>query len=500
MLTVDQYEYIRIAHRVYGKTIREIARETGHSRNTVKKVLNNEHIEYSPRQNQSYPSLGLYLPIIDKWLKDDKDQPKKQRHTGTRIYNRLKYEKDYHGSISTVLRYVKIARQRIGISSRQVFIPLDPPVGQEAEVDWGRCTAILDGEKVQLKLFCIRSKFSGKHFVRCYTCERQQALFDAHIQAFSYFGGIFPVLIYDNLTTVVQKILIGKDRICQKEYNKFKAYYNFTARFCNPANGHEKGGVEGIVGYARRNYMVPVPQANSLEDLNIMLLQECLRYGDHRISGKENTVNEMYEQEKEHLLNIPDIKFSNIQTTNGKTDKYSTVIIDKNRYSVPTEYAYLKLRAVLKIDSIDLYYGNKKIAIHKRLYNVNQWSLDPLHYLKLIGQRPQAFSSARSIKQWRTTWPDSYEELLARFCKSKGETKGIKDFINVLLFHKKYNEQNVHNAVKKAITVNVSDSDAVLQILTNSLEKPTKSFTSLANWEIVPTPDIAVYNEIGGAI
>lgn len=298
MLTVDQYEYIRIAHRVYGKTIRKIARETGHSRNTVKKVLNNEHIEYSPRQNQSYPSLGLYLPIIDKWLKDDKDQPKKQRHTGTRIYNRLKYEKDYHGSISTVLRYVKIARQRIGISSRQVFIPLDPPVGQEAEVDWGRCTAILDGEKVQLKLFCIRSKFSGKHFVRCYPCERQQALFDAHIQAFSYFGGIFPVLIYDNLTTVVQKILIGKDRICQKEYNKFKAYYNFTARFCNPANGHEKGGVEGIVGYARRNYMVPVPQANSLEDLNIMLLQECLRYGDHRISGKENTVNEMYEQGK----------------------------------------------------------------------------------------------------------------------------------------------------------------------------------------------------------
>ena len=89
MLTVDQYEYIRIAHRVYGKTIREIARETGHSRNTVKKVLNNEHIEYSPRQNQSYPSLGLYLPIIDKWLQDDKDQPKKQRHTGTRIYNRL---------------------------------------------------------------------------------------------------------------------------------------------------------------------------------------------------------------------------------------------------------------------------------------------------------------------------------------------------------------------------------------------------------------------------
>ena len=403
MLTVDQYEYVRIAHRVYGKTIRAIAKETGHSRNTIRKVLENEHIGYSPREYQSYPSLGPYLVTINKWLINDKDNPKKQRHTGTRIYNRLRKEKDYEGSISTVLRYVKIARQGIGVGSKQVFIPLDPLVGQEAEVDWGRCIAILDGEKVTLKFFCMRSKFSGKHFVRCYFCERQQALFDAHIHAFLYFGGIFPVLIYDNLTTAVRKVLIGINRLLQEGYKKFKAYYNFDARFCTPGKGHEKGGVEGLVGFARRNYMVPVPEAKNLEDLNRMLLQECHAYGAHRISGKENTVNELYEQEKHHLLCLPDIEFSNLQTTNGKSDKYSTVILDKNRYSVPTEYAYLKIRAVLKVDRVDLYYGNKKIAEHTRLYDVNKWSLNPLHYLELIGQRPRAFTSARPIKQWRKT-------------------------------------------------------------------------------------------------
>jgi len=499
MLTVDQYEYIRIAHRVYGKKIREITRETGHSRNTVKKVLKNEYIGYSSRQNQPFPSLGSYLGTINRWLVSDKDNPKKQRHTGTRIYNRLKNEKGYQGSISTVLRYVRIARQKIGISARQVFIPLDPPVGQEAEVDWGRCTAILGGQKTVLKFLCIRSKFSGKHFVRCYPCERQQALFDAHIQAFSYFGGIFPVLIYDNLTTAVQKVFVGKDRILQKEFNKFRAYYNFTPRFCTPGEGHEKGGVEGLVGYARRNYMVPVPQAENLEDLNRMLLQECQAYGDHRISGKASSVNEMYEQEKHHLLGLPTIEFSNIQTANGKSDKYSTVIIDKNRYSVPTEYAYLKLRAVLKVDGIDLYYGNKKISSHPRLYNNNQWSLDPSHYLELIGQRPRAFASARPIKQWRKTWPASYETLLARFCASKGETKGTKDFIQVLLLHKKYNTQDIQAAIEKALKANVSCSDAVFQILINSLEQPT-SFGSLPNWEILPTPDVSVYSQIGGTV
>jgi len=499
MLTVDQYEYIRIAYRVYGKKIREITRETGHSRNTVKKVLKNEYMSYRARQNQPFPSLGPYLGTIDRWLVSDKDSPKKQRHTGTRIYNRLKNEKGYQGSISTVLRYVRIARQKTGISARQVFIPLDPPVGQEAEVDWGRCTAILGGMKTVLKFFCMRSKFSGKHFVRCYPCERQQALFDAHIWAFSYFGGIFPVLIYDNLTTAVRKVLVGKNRILQKEFQKFKAYYNFRPRFCTPGEGHEKGGVEGLVGYSRRNYMVPVPKAENLEDLNRMLLQECQTYGDHRISGKESSVNKMYEQEKHHLLDLPAIKFSNIQTTNGKSDKYSTVIIDKNRYSVPTQYAYLKIRATLKVDGIDLYYGNKKIASHPRLYNNNQWSLDPIHYLELIGQRPRAFASARPIQQWRKTWPDSYEALLARFCASKGQTKGIKDFIQVLLLHKKYNAQDIQAAIEKALKANVSCSNAVFQILINSLKQPT-SFSSLPNWEILPIPDVSVYSQIGGAI
>ena len=465
----------------------------------MKKVLKNEYIGYRSRQNQPFPSLGPYLGTIDKWLVKDKDNPKKQRHTGTRIYNRLRNEKGYQGASSTVLRYVRIARQKIGISARQVFIPLDPPVGQEAEVDWGKCTAILGGIKTVLKFFCMRSKFSGKHFVRCYPCERQQALFDAHIQAFSYFSGLFPVLIYDNLTTAVQKVLIGKDRILQKEFKKFRAYYNFTARFCTPGEGHEKGGVEGLVGYSRRNYMVPVPKAENLEDLNRMLLQECLAYGDHRISGKESSVNKLYEQEKHHLLGLPDIEFSNTQTANGKSDKYSTVIIDKNRYSVPTEYAYLKIRAVLKVDRVGLYYSNKKIADHTRLYNVNKWGLDPTHYLELIGQRPRAFSSARPIKQWRKTWPSSYEQLFVRFCASKGETKGTKDFIQVLLLHKKYNPKDIQAAIENALKANVSCSNAVFQILMNSLEQPT-SFSSLPNWGILPTPDVSVYSQIGGAI
>ncbi len=498
MLKVDQYSYIRTAHRVYGKKIKQIARETGHSKNTIKRVLRGEYSGYTPRTAQPYPVLSPYLELIEQWLKADKQRPKKQRHTAVRVYNRLRQEHAFQGAETTVRRYVREAKLRLGVGSQQVFIPCDPQIGIEAEVDWGRCIAILAGVETKLKLFCMRSKCSGKHFVRCYPCERQQALFDGHIRGFSFFGGVFPILIYDNLTTVVQKILRGKKRVLQESYDKFRGYYNFTPRFCNPGQGHEKGGVEGLVGYSRRNYMVPVPEAESLEDLNRKLFQDCLSYGDHRIAGREQTVNELYEAEKGHLLPLPDIPFSNLKTSSGKVDKYSTVVVDKNRYSVPTSYAYLKVNVVLYVDRVEVFYGSRKIASHRRLYSNNKWSLLPEHYLELIQQRPQAFESARPIRQWRDSWPFCLERLLDRFCHKQGHTRGVKDFISVLMLYKDHDAGDIESAVETALTFNAGSSEAVKHILIDKEGSSDFSFASLDNWQTLPPADVSVYEQIGG--
>jgi transposase len=498
MLTVDQYQYIRIAYRVYGKKIREIARETGHSKNTVKKAVKQEFIGYKSRDNQPFPVLGPYLKLIDGWLENDKKMPKKQRHTATRIYNRLKKELDYKGGGTTVRRYVREAKLRLGLNGQQVFIPSDPHAGQEAEIDWGSCSAVLGGQLVKLKHFCMRSKFSGKHFVRCYPCERQQALFDGHIQAFSFFGGVFPVLIYDNLKTAVQKVFRGKKRNFQESYKKFQAYYSFEPRFCNPGQGHEKGGVEGLVGYSRRNYMVPVPQAECLDALNENLLQDCFAYGDHRMAGRQQTVNELYEAEKEHLIALPGTPFSNVESPSGKVDKYSTVIVDKNRYSVPTTYAHIKVQVVLHVDHVEIFWGSKKIAGHDRLYGNNKWSLEPDHYLELIRQRPQAFDSARPIRQWRNHWPPCLEDLLDHFRQKQGSTKGTREFISVLMLYKNNKAEDIQTAVEKALAANVSCSSAVEQILISQCSSSELSFETLVKWESLPSADISVYEQIGG--
>ena len=485
------------AHRVYGRSISELARMTGNSRNTIKKAIRGEPWGYKERSHQAFPVLDRYLSIIDGWLEDDKDKPKKQRHTGRRVYNRLVEKHGYRGAESTVRRYVRFAKMKLGMDMPCAFIPCDPEAGHEAEVDWGTAMAILAGEEVRLKFFCMRSKYSGKHFVRYYPCERQQAFFDAHIHAFGFFGGVFPVLIYDNLTTAVQRVLRGKVRIEQEGFARFKVYYSFEARFCNPDSGHEKGGVEGLVGFARRNYMVPVPEGATLEELNEKVLMRCVAYGNHKMAGRDRTVNELYEEEKTHLLGLPEAVFSNVQTCPGRVDKYATVIVDKNRYSVPTGYTGFKVKVLLHADRVEIFIGTRKVATHERLYGNNKWSLNPDHYLELIQQRPLAFNSARPIRQWRQTWPQCLHMLLERFCLSQGETNGIKDFITVLMFYRDYEVKEVEVAIEQAIKHNVSTSDGVHHILayTGGAEE---TIPPLAAWPSLPAPDIAVYGELGG--
>lgn len=491
---MDQYELIRTAHRVYGKSGRKIAEDTGHSRNTVKKALEGQAWGYGPRRQQPHPVLGPYLDIIDGWLRKDLDEHRKQRHSAHRVYDRLVDEYGFSGSESTVRHYVRQAKVGLGFNAQAVFIPLEPDVGREAEVDWGTAIAVLSGERVKVKFFCMRSKYSGKHFVRCYACERQQAFFDAHLYAFDFFGGIFPVLMYDNLTTAVRKVLQGKKRDEQEACIAFRSYHTFEARFCHPGQGHEKGGVEGGVGYVRHNYLVPVPEAENLGALNEELLRRCLRHGTHRLNTREQTVNELFEQERPHLLALPRVRFTTVRTLSRKVNKYATVLVDRNHYSVPTQYVGLKLQVLLDVDRLRVCYRHKEAACHARVYGCNKWQLQPDHYLELLRQRPQAFDSARPIKQWRLEWPSCFERLLEQFCERQGRNHGMKEFLSVLLLHREYSGEDIKAAVELALEAGVSCSEGVKHLLCHT--RPEATIAPLEQWSSLPPSDVSVYTQL----
>jgi transposase len=498
VIKVDQYAFIRTAHRVYGKSIHEIQRETGHSRTTIRKVLRGEYREHQQRERRSFPVLGPHREKVEEWLRADKEEPVKQRHTARRIYSRLVNECGYQGSEEAVRRYVRLAKARLGLDKAGVYIITDPACGKEAEVDWFYAVAVIKGVRVPIKCFCMRSRYSGKPFVRAYACEKQQAFFDAHIHGFAFFGGIFPTLVYDNLTSAVQKVLSGRQRQEQDTFIRFRSYYNFTPRFCNVASPHEKGGVEGTVGFIRRNYLVPIPEADSFEALNHYLLEACCGYGSHRILGKDETVDVLFERERGHLISVPDAPFSNMFAVEGKVNKYATVMVDKNHYSVPYSYVGLKVRIQLWIDRVEVFYESKKIGSHERVYANNKWQLEPQHYLEILRQRPGAFESSRVIQQWRSTWPKELESLLDQFRQKQGETHGIKDFICVLMLYREYPKGEVDTAIELAAEKRVSHSEGVKHFLVHSKQEKSIEPEPLVGWSPTLEPDIEIYNQLGG--
>ena len=273
MITVERKEELRRAFYVEGKSIRQIQRETGHHRRTIRKALEDGFVpEYRHQAPRSCPVLDPVKAIIDRWLGEDLDRPAKQRHTAKRIYARLTTEYGFQGAESTVRGYVSRHRRKM---HAQVFIPLEYLPGQIAQVDFGEAQVVLAGEQRTVQLFCLRLGYSKQPFVMALPNQAQEAFFEGHVRAFAFLGGVPSTLVYDNLKVAVKRILEGRNREEQAAFVALRSHYLFESRFCTPREAHEKGLVEGLVGYARRNWLVPVPEFATWDALNAYLMSEC---------------------------------------------------------------------------------------------------------------------------------------------------------------------------------------------------------------------------------
>ncbi len=222
-----------------------------------------------------------------------------------------------------------------GLGSHEVFVPQSYDWGVEAQVDWYESYADLDGERTKLQVFEMRSMASGGAFHRAYTHATQQAFLEAHELAFRYFGGVFQLLRYDNLSSAVKKILRGHRREETSRFIAFRSHWRYQSEFCNPARGNEKGGVEGEGGYFRRNHWVPVPEARSLDQLNVYL-ERCSNQDWQRIlSGRVETVGAAMLNEQPHLLPLAAELFDLAEISFPTVDNLRCVRVRTNRDPVP---------------------------------------------------------------------------------------------------------------------------------------------------------------------
>jgi transposase len=475
MIQVEEREQIRRAYYVDGQSVRQIARELGHSRRTVRQAIESaEPGTYKLRAPRCALVLGPYKASLDQLLEENQHLPRKQRYTSHKMYVALCAE-GYTGSEPTVRRYVGQQRQD---KKRAVYLPLEFDPGTDAQVDWAEGDVVLAGEQITVQLFLMRLCYSRRVFVMAFPAQKQEAFFEGHGQAFHFFQGIPARLSYDNLKTAVLRVLEGHTRQEHQAFITFRSHYLFESHFCTPGEGHEKGGVEHSVGFDRRNFLVPLPNVASYDELNAQLLACCLADDQRQVTGQPTTIGEAWRREQPQLRPLPAKDFECCVTDSVSLNPYSQVVFATNRDSVPTDQAYRTLTLKAYPFRVEVLHGEEVIARHPRCYGRGQDVLDPLHYLPLLEQRPGAFQHAKPLRRWRADWPPVYEELLAHLTAKSQAGQGVREFVQILSLHRTHPAEQVEQAIRLALEWGCAHLDGVTLCL-HQLQHPTLSLPML---------------------
>lgn len=481
MKKVDDFETIRRAYFIEKQSIRGIHRSLGFDRETIRKaIVAAAPVVYTLASPREAPVIGPYKQRIDELLKESKKQKRKQRYTAHRIFEIIRSE-GYKGSEGAVHNYV--SRERRKDEYKEKYIPLEFDPGQDAQVDWGEADVLMAGDRITVQLFILRLNYSKTRFVMAFQFQKQEAFFEGHNQAFRFLSGVPRRLTYDNLQTAVYKILSGHNRQEQEKFKGFRSYYLFESNYCNPAQGHEKGGVENDVGFVQRNFMTPLLEVRSFEELNNLLWKACQENLHRRSRGQLTSVADLLADERNHFLPLSGELFRACVSSPVKPNGYSQVELDTNRYSIPVEHANDQLVMRAYPFQVEILSDEKVIANHPRCFGREQDVIDPLHYLNLLEQRPGAFEHAKPIRRWRNHWPKEYDQLLADLRNRLPDNRGVKEFIQILKLHKEYPAEQVEKAIHSALELGAASLDGVLLCL-RQLQNPQPQFPELPDERI----------------
>jgi len=431
---VELFEQIRREYEFGVGTVLGVARKLGVHRRMVRQALANAQPPERKEAERERPVMTPLIPFIDAILEADRNAPRKQRHTARRIWRRISAEMpERKAAEATIREYVRERKRELGWTTRATCVPQSYEPGQEGQVDWYESWAELSGEPTLLRVFSMRSMASGAAFHRAYDRATQQAFLEAHEHAFNYFGGVFRLLRYDNLTSVVKKILRGHRREETTRFIAFRSHWRFQSDFCSPAEPHEKGGIEGEAGYFRRNHWVPVPQAWDLDDLNAQLLTACREDERRQIAGHHQTVGAAMLEERAQLLPLAEQGFDLAEIAFPRVDGLSCVRVRTNLYSAPAPPGRT-VEVRLYPSHVEVRDEGRCIARHERCYERHQQVLDLEHYLDVLERKPGALIGSKPLAAWRQRglWPQSYDQLLAQLIERHGKPSGTRQMVQVL--------------------------------------------------------------------
>jgi transposase len=493
---MKKIQSIKKLYEEEGQSLHEIARITKLSRQTVTKYayMSNWSPDKLPNvEPENYPILGDYIATIDEWLENDLREPRKQRHTVKRIFNRLQEERGFKGSYSSVKKYVR-KKKFLLKTAVDGFLPIEHPPAH-AQVDFGKFK-YYDGSGNAHNnghALIVSFPYSNSGWMLVFPSENQECLLEGLKRIFNYIGGVPIRCRFDNMSTAVVEVLEGTERELSDGFIRFKLHHRFEADFCNPASGNEKGNVENKVGYTRRNMLVPVPVIDDFEAFNRALLIRCDADQDreHYIHG--DTILKLWEQEKEHLLNLPEYEYEVFRYEALAVNNTGFVKVDTVKYGMSPEYHGRIVQAKIFFDRIQLFYDHQLLTTYDRSYRRNEEVSDWTQYLPTLVQKPGATEHTRFFDQMPKLW----QEYL-RSTKGK-ERKSALTLLQEIV--KDGNEYLCDEALELAKESGRLDADSIRQCYV-FITKPEITPSPLLLLSSPPllnyNPDLSLYDELTG--
>jgi len=457
---------------------------------TLEKILNHAQPPGYRRDQSPIPKkLDKYLPILHQILADDLNAPRKQRHTSRRIFEVLRDQHGFDGKLTIVSDAVR-AWHRV---HAQTYVPLSHPPGQ-AQVDFGEATIVLNGQPVKVALFVMSLPYSDAVFIRAYPRECTESFQDGHVRAFAFFGAVPIRISYDNSRIAVKKFVGPRQRELTDGFLRLQSHYLFDEHFCLVRKANEKGHVENLVGYTRRNFLVPIPHVRSLSQLNDHLNQCCFNELKRSLRGKDITKGQRLDEERSAMRPLPTESFQAHRIVLRRANSLSLVRFDRNDYSVPVSWAHHALTVVGDVQTVRVMCQDQLVAEHDRDWDRQQVHFDPVHYLALLERRPGAFDVAKPLEQWDL--PPCFG-ILRRKLEADWGSKGTCQFIQVLRLLEHATLGRLKQAVHKALELGTVTPDAVRVILDGLDEPPVALFSLDGRPHLsgvhVATPDLSAY-------
>jgi transposase len=480
---VELYARVRRAVVVDKMSEREAARQFGLARDTVRKMLRySVPPGYRRQQPARRPKLDAWVGAIDQILEQDKAEGKKQRHTAKRIFERLRDEHAYTGGYTIVKDYVRLRK----LSQREMFVPLAHPPG-DAQADFGEAMVMIGGVKRKAHYLAMDLPQSDDCFVMAFPAETTEAFLEGHTQAFAYFGGVPRTILYDNMKIAVARILGDGTRRKTRAFTELQSHYLFAEKFGRPGKGNDKGKVEGLVGYARRNFMVPIPRYASWEKFNLYLVNQCQKRRERKLRGHDQTIGERFVKDRERLLPLPAAPYEACDKQLTRVTSMSLVRYRTNDYSVPVEWGHREVLVKGFVHEVVICAASEVIARHPRSYEREDVIFEPLHYLALLEQKPNALDQAAPLAGW--VLPEGFPQL-RRLMEARLGKKGKREYVQTLRLLETFTLTDVSRAIDDALRLGAISFDAVKHLLLCRIEqRPAR--LDLENYPHLPAAQVA---------